>query len=612
MRRVSAATLRAIRRWLTGASSTRQRAACRWQTADAARVAQPAAVTHRPAGPVHRLDATALAGTGRHSTGCPCAGPGADRARLAQFASAASRRRAGRAPPTYRVPLRSLPSNFGTAAGWERSRPGTSYRQGPSHLCGSQAVSRRGDRRRRVGLRRAGSVPRKDAPSVSEPLPPSGRNHAPAAEHPASMVDPHQLFSVDADLHDLIAQTIRPRHFREFRRAKAVRRFIRRYDAAFAAAGLSVDQRARLLVLGAAIVREAETDDWVCLSEHATDVTSNAAVVRVRDPDHRRPRRPSRPWPADPRPAPGPAPPLARDAPWRAAGRSGHESGCGQLTGDGSNNSHLQVPPTTTAPSWARASPPRPHATSRSSRAVAGQSRLPHVVDSTVRIPGTPSAPQPRRRGRGHGSPRRAAAGAGSRSPAQAGCPSYPAVNPPAIRVQVRPPRPEGWTRPGEDTLPPPTTTGSRRSAFVSRSRTNRDCGSAAISDANSGSTRSPHSSTSRRRRSAAQVDGGSSAASAVICAATRRNAACSRGSSRCACAGLRAGSAWPVHGDGLCVHRDDLQRLDAGATGTAVSVWCGRLLRTAPRMGGRRRYDARRSRGQRPSRPARCAAPHV
>jgi len=109
---------------------------------------------------------------------------------------------------------------------------------------------------------------------VSEPLPPSGRNHAPAAAHPASVVDPHQLFSVDADLHDLIAQTIRPRHFREFRRAKAVRRFIRRYDAAFAAAGLSVDQRARLLVLGAAIVREAETDDWVCLSEHATDVTT--------------------------------------------------------------------------------------------------------------------------------------------------------------------------------------------------------------------------------------------------------------------------------------------------------------------------------------------------
>jgi len=109
---------------------------------------------------------------------------------------------------------------------------------------------------------------------VSEPLPSSGRNHAPAAAHPALLVDPDQLFSFDADLQDLIAQTIRPRHFCEFRRAKAVRRFIRRYDAAFAAAGLSVDQRARLLVLGAAIVREAETDDWVCLSEHAADLTT--------------------------------------------------------------------------------------------------------------------------------------------------------------------------------------------------------------------------------------------------------------------------------------------------------------------------------------------------
>lgn len=108
---------------------------------------------------------------------------------------------------------------------------------------------------------------------MSEPLPPPGRHHAPVAEQPASLVDPHQLFSVEADLHDLMVQTIRPRHFREFRRAKAVRRFLRRYDAAFAAAGLSVDQRARLLVLGAAIVREAETDDWECLSEHASDVT---------------------------------------------------------------------------------------------------------------------------------------------------------------------------------------------------------------------------------------------------------------------------------------------------------------------------------------------------
>jgi aldehyde:ferredoxin oxidoreductase len=108
---------------------------------------------------------------------------------------------------------------------------------------------------------------------VSERLPSSHRHHAPSADAAASRVDPDELFRVDADLHDLIAQTVRPRHFREFRRAKAVRRFIRRHDAALAAAGLSVDERARLVVLAAAIVREAETDDWVCLSEHATDVT---------------------------------------------------------------------------------------------------------------------------------------------------------------------------------------------------------------------------------------------------------------------------------------------------------------------------------------------------
>jgi len=108
---------------------------------------------------------------------------------------------------------------------------------------------------------------------VSEPLPSSGRNRARVAGNAASRVDPDELFRVDADLHDLIAQTIRPRHFREFRRAKAVRRFIRHHEAALAAAGLSVDQRARLVVLAAAIVREAETDDWVCLSEHAMDVT---------------------------------------------------------------------------------------------------------------------------------------------------------------------------------------------------------------------------------------------------------------------------------------------------------------------------------------------------
>lgn len=107
---------------------------------------------------------------------------------------------------------------------------------------------------------------------MSGPLQPSQPFPVTIVPVATDCVDVDQLFKLDAQLRDLVTQRLRPRHFRTFRRAKAIRRFIRHYEPALAVAGLSVDQRARLVVLGSAIVREAETDDWARLSVHADNV----------------------------------------------------------------------------------------------------------------------------------------------------------------------------------------------------------------------------------------------------------------------------------------------------------------------------------------------------
>ena len=131
---------------------------------------------------------------------------------------------------------------------------------------------------------------------MREPRPTSSRSRAAPATGTAPGVDPDQLFRIHQHLYDLVAQTIWPRHFREFRRAKAVRRFIGRHEPAFVAAGLTVEQRAQLVVWASVLVREVETDDWACVSDHAANIAETIRSCVFELPLAVRSRTAARPW----------------------------------------------------------------------------------------------------------------------------------------------------------------------------------------------------------------------------------------------------------------------------------------------------------------------------
>jgi hypothetical protein len=71
------------------------------------------------------------------------------------------------------------------------------------------------------------------------------------------------------------------------RRAKSIRRFVCSHEPDFAAAGLSAESRAELIVSASALVGEVETDDWARVSARAAAIASRRPTrsVKLRTPE---------------------------------------------------------------------------------------------------------------------------------------------------------------------------------------------------------------------------------------------------------------------------------------------------------------------------------------
>jgi hypothetical protein len=137
------------------------------------------------------------------------------------------------------------------------------------------------------GERLESSFQSRQKPSTRDSAPSPRRLHPPVTDTHRRGVDPDQLARVHRSLIEREASNLWLRHLRGFRRAKSIRRFVRSHEPDFAAAGLSAESRAELIVSASALVGEVETDDWARVSARAAAIANTVPTrsVKLRTPE---------------------------------------------------------------------------------------------------------------------------------------------------------------------------------------------------------------------------------------------------------------------------------------------------------------------------------------